>query len=121
MTIEAFIAVPEDAEIDVKIGAKEQELQAVQRSRRGSSKTRQRRRSMPCPQARPSRTRSPPFEALRTSLAAYNAAVAAANTVIATKKRETQVADIRTIQTTLANLKAQNRADASVSPPNLVG
>lgn len=32
MTVDAFIALPEDADIDVKIAAKEQELQAVQRA-----------------------------------------------------------------------------------------
>ena len=40
MTIESFVALPEDAEIDSKIAAKEQELQAVQRAGAASAEGR---------------------------------------------------------------------------------
>ena len=47
------------------------------------------------------------FEALRASLGAYNAAVAAANAVIEARKRETQTANVSDVETALARLKAQ--------------
>ena len=47
------------------------------------------------------------FEALRTSVETYNAAVAAANAVIAVNKRETQAADARLVESALATLRAQ--------------
>ena len=47
------------------------------------------------------------FETLRTSLSGYNASVAAANAVIAARKRETQAANLRDVENTLAKLKAQ--------------
>jgi wobble nucleotide-excising tRNase len=47
------------------------------------------------------------FEALRASLAGYNAAVAAANAVIHARKRETQTTNVRDAENALARLKAQ--------------
>jgi wobble nucleotide-excising tRNase len=47
------------------------------------------------------------LDALRASVAAYNNAVAAANALISTKKREARAADVATIQRSLATLKAQ--------------
>jgi wobble nucleotide-excising tRNase len=47
------------------------------------------------------------FEALRTSLANYNAAVAAANTVINARKRQVQAANVREIEAALARFRAQ--------------
>ena len=47
------------------------------------------------------------FEMLRASLAAYNAAVAAANAVIEARQRETQAANARDVETALAKLRAQ--------------
>jgi wobble nucleotide-excising tRNase len=47
------------------------------------------------------------FEALRTSLGTYNAAVAAANVAIAARKRQTLAANVRDVQSALANLRAQ--------------
>lgn len=47
------------------------------------------------------------FEVLRTAVADYNAGVAAANTVIAAKKRETQAANLAAVQASLTRLKAQ--------------
>lgn len=46
------------------------------------------------------------FEALRTSIAAYNNGVAAANVVIEARKRETQTANVRDIEGALALLNA---------------
>lgn len=47
------------------------------------------------------------FEALRSSLNNYNAAVAAANTVVAAKKQATQAADVRGVEASLAWFRAQ--------------
>lgn len=47
------------------------------------------------------------FEALRTSIANYNAAVAAANAVIGSRKRQAQAANVREIETAVAALRAQ--------------
>jgi wobble nucleotide-excising tRNase len=47
------------------------------------------------------------FEALRTSLGTYNAAVAAANAVIVARKRQAQAANVRDVEAALARLKAQ--------------
>src|SRR5579883_134785 len=47
------------------------------------------------------------FETLRTSIAAYNNAVAAANAVIQARKRETQTASVPDIENALAMLRAQ--------------
>ena len=47
------------------------------------------------------------FEALRTSMASYNAAVAAANAVIGGRKRQAQAANVRDIQIAMAALRAQ--------------
>ena len=47
------------------------------------------------------------FEALRTSLAIYNAAVAAANATIEARRRDTQAANVREVETRLARLTAQ--------------
>jgi wobble nucleotide-excising tRNase len=47
------------------------------------------------------------FEALRTSIANYNAAVAAANAVIVGRKRQAQAANVREIETAMAGLRAQ--------------
>ena len=47
------------------------------------------------------------FEALRASLGAYNAAVAAANAVIEARKQKTQTANVKDVETALARLKAQ--------------
>ncbi len=47
------------------------------------------------------------FEALRTALGTYNAAVAAANAVIAARKRQAQATNVRDVETALARLKAQ--------------
>ncbi len=47
------------------------------------------------------------FEALRAGLGTYNAGVAAANTVINTRKRQAQVANVRDLQDGLAVLRAQ--------------
>ncbi len=47
------------------------------------------------------------LEALRTSIATYNAAVAAANALINAKKREAHTADPRVLERALATLKAQ--------------
>jgi wobble nucleotide-excising tRNase len=47
------------------------------------------------------------FEGLRTSLGVYNAAVAAANAVIETRKREMQAANLTNVESGLARLKAQ--------------
>jgi wobble nucleotide-excising tRNase len=47
------------------------------------------------------------FEALRTSIANYNAAVSAANAVIGERKRQAQAANVREIETALARLRAQ--------------
>ena len=47
------------------------------------------------------------FEALRTSMANYNATVAAAMAVIEARKRETLMADARVVTNALAGLKAQ--------------
>ena len=47
------------------------------------------------------------FELFRTSLGTYNAAVAAANTVIASRKRQAQTANVRDIESALATLRAQ--------------
>jgi wobble nucleotide-excising tRNase len=47
------------------------------------------------------------FEVLRTALGTYNAAVAAANAVIAARKRQAQATNARDVETALAKLKAQ--------------
>ena len=47
------------------------------------------------------------FEALRTSIANYNAAVAAANSVIGARKRQAQAANLRDIEIAMAGLRAQ--------------
>ena len=47
------------------------------------------------------------FEALRTSLATYNAAVAGANATIEARRRDTQAANVREVETRLARLTAQ--------------
>lgn len=47
------------------------------------------------------------FEALRSSVNNYNAAVAAANTVVTAKKQATQAADIRVVASSLAGFRAQ--------------
>jgi wobble nucleotide-excising tRNase len=47
------------------------------------------------------------FEALRSSLAAYNANVAATNAIITTRKRQAQVTNVRDVEQTLARLRAQ--------------
>lgn len=47
------------------------------------------------------------FETLRTSLGTYNAAVATANAVIAARKRQTQAANPRDVESALGRLKAQ--------------
>jgi wobble nucleotide-excising tRNase len=47
------------------------------------------------------------FEALRTSLATYNAGVAAANAVITARKQQAQVANVRDVESALARLRAQ--------------
>jgi wobble nucleotide-excising tRNase len=47
------------------------------------------------------------FETLRAAIADFNASVAAANTVIAAKKRETQAANLAAVQASLARLKGQ--------------
>jgi len=47
------------------------------------------------------------FEALRTSLGTYNAAVATANAVITERKRQTQAANVRDVESALARLRAQ--------------
>lgn len=47
------------------------------------------------------------FEGLRTALGTYNAAVAAANAVIAARKRQAQATNVRDVETALAKLKAQ--------------
>jgi wobble nucleotide-excising tRNase len=47
------------------------------------------------------------FEALRTSFGTYNAAVAAANTVIIARKRQVQASNVRDVENALARLKAQ--------------
>ena len=52
------------------------------------------------------------FEALRTSLANYNASVAAANAVIAERKRQIQGANVRDIETALGQLRAQKARHA---------
>jgi wobble nucleotide-excising tRNase len=46
------------------------------------------------------------FETLRAELGAYNTAVAALNEIIAAKKRQVQAANIRQLETELANLRA---------------
>jgi wobble nucleotide-excising tRNase len=46
------------------------------------------------------------FETVRTSLGTYNAAVATANAVIAARKRQTQAANPRDVESALARLKA---------------
>ena len=47
------------------------------------------------------------FEALRTSLGTYNAAVATANAVIAARKRQAQTANARDVENALGRLRAQ--------------
>ncbi len=47
------------------------------------------------------------FEALRTSLGTYNAAVATANAVIAERKRQAQAANLHDVEDALARLRAQ--------------
>ena len=47
------------------------------------------------------------FEELRVSIGAYNASIAGANAIIATRKRETQAANAREVESALARLKAQ--------------
>jgi len=47
------------------------------------------------------------FEALRASLAAYNASVAAANAAIDARKRETETANVRDAENSLARLQSQ--------------
>ena len=47
------------------------------------------------------------FEALRTSLANYNTAVAAANVTIEARRRDAQAANVREVETRLARLTAQ--------------
>ena len=47
------------------------------------------------------------FDTLRTSLAAYNVAVAAANTTIEARQRDTQAANVQEVETRLARLTAQ--------------
>jgi len=47
------------------------------------------------------------FEALRESIAAYNRHVAGINAIIAERKREAQVADVRALQSGLDRLRAQ--------------
>jgi wobble nucleotide-excising tRNase len=56
------------------------------------------------------------FEALRTELAAHNAGVAGANAIIAARKRQAQTANLREVETALAQLKAQKTRHADDLP-----
>jgi wobble nucleotide-excising tRNase len=52
------------------------------------------------------------FEEVRVALGAYNAAVAAANAIIATRKRQAQAANVRDVEADLGRLKAQKARHA---------
>jgi wobble nucleotide-excising tRNase len=56
------------------------------------------------------------FEALRTDLATYNAAVAGANALIAARKRQAQTANLREVEGALGRLKAQKTRHADDLP-----